>query len=76
MLHESNRDLDASLSWIDREFSSTLVELLDQLNITCTKDGEHYMASMIGRLDCNGFYTAQLEESQSRRLSSATPPRL
>lgn len=74
MVHASGRDLDATLSLIDREFTSYLVELLDQLNITSTKDGEHYMASMIGRLNYNGFYTTQLEESQSRRLSSATPP--
>ena len=73
MVHASSTDLEASLSSLDREFSSSLVELLDQLNITSTKDGEHYMASMIGRLDCNGFYTTQLEESQSRRLSSAPP---
>lgn len=74
MVHASSTDLEASLSSLDKEFSSSLVELLDQLNITSTKDGEHHMASMIGRLDYNGFYTTQLEESQSRRLSSAAPP--
>lgn len=72
VVEASSVSLDATLASLDRQFTQKLVELLDYLSIVSAKD-ERYMANMIARLDYNGFYTTQLEETQFRRLSSASP---
>ena len=70
----SSKSLESTLLSLDRQFTQTLVELLDHLNLVSAKH-ERFMANMIARLDYNGFYTTQLEETQFRRLSSTSPPK-
>ncbi|XP_057590740.1 gamma-tubulin complex component 2 isoform X2 [Hippopotamus amphibius kiboko] len=65
---------EATISKFDKNFSAHLLDLLARLSIYSTSDCEHGMASVISRLDFNGFYTERLERLSAERSQKATPP--
>ncbi|XP_067565048.1 gamma-tubulin complex component 2 isoform X2 [Pseudorca crassidens] len=65
---------EATISKFDKNFSAHLLDLLARLSIYSTSDCEHGMASVISRLDFNGFYTERLERLSAERSQKAAPP--
>ncbi|XP_037352345.1 gamma-tubulin complex component 2 [Talpa occidentalis] len=65
---------EATISKFDKNFSAHLLDLLARLSIYSTSDCEHGMASVISRLDFNGFYTRRLERLSAERSQKAAPP--
>uniref|UniRef100_A0A804HJH7 Gamma-tubulin complex component n=1 Tax=Homo sapiens TaxID=9606 RepID=A0A804HJH7_HUMAN len=64
---------EATINKFDKNFSAHLLDLLARLSIYSTSDCEHGMASVISRLDFNGFYTERLERLSAERSQKATP---
>lgn len=64
---------EATISKFDKNFSAHLLDLLARLSIYSTSDCEHGMASVISRLDFNGFYTERLERLSAERSQRAAP---
>nr|XP_031529851.1 gamma-tubulin complex component 2 isoform X1 [Vicugna pacos] len=64
---------EATISKFDQNFSAHLLDLLAQLSLYSTSDCEHGMASVISRLDFNGFYTERLERLSAERSQKAAP---
>nr|KAF6425914.1 tubulin gamma complex associated protein 2 [Molossus molossus] len=64
---------EATISKFDKNFSAHLLDLLARLSIYSTSDCEHGMASVISRLDFNGFYTERLERLSAERSQKAAP---
>nr|KAF6322984.1 tubulin gamma complex associated protein 2 [Pipistrellus kuhlii] len=64
---------EATINKFDKNFSSHLLDLLARLSIYSTSDCEHGMASVISRLDFNGFYTERLERLSAERSQKAAP---
>uniref|UniRef100_A0A8C5UXL7 Gamma-tubulin complex component n=1 Tax=Microcebus murinus TaxID=30608 RepID=A0A8C5UXL7_MICMU len=64
---------EATINKFDQNFSAHLLDLLARLSIYSTSDCEHGMASVISRLDFNGFYTERLERLSAERSQKATP---
>ncbi|KAM9618522.1 gamma-tubulin complex component 2 isoform 2-T2 [Trichechus inunguis] len=62
---------EATISKFDKNFSAHLLDLLARLSIYSTSDCEHSMASVISRLDFNGFYTERLERLSAERSQKA-----
>uniref|UniRef100_A0A8W4FHT6 Gamma-tubulin complex component n=1 Tax=Sus scrofa TaxID=9823 RepID=A0A8W4FHT6_PIG len=65
---------EATITKFDKNFSAHLLDLLARLSIYSTSDCEHGMASVISRLDFNGFYTERLERLSAERSQKAAPP--
>ncbi|XP_004579789.1 gamma-tubulin complex component 2 isoform X1 [Ochotona princeps] len=65
---------EAAISSFDKNFSAHLLDLLARLSIYSTSDCEHGMASVISRLDFNGFYAERLERLSAERSQRAAPP--
>uniref|UniRef100_A0A2I3TBM1 Gamma-tubulin complex component n=1 Tax=Pan troglodytes TaxID=9598 RepID=A0A2I3TBM1_PANTR len=64
---------EATINKFDKNFSAHLLDLLARLSIYSTSDCEHGMASVISRLDFNGFYTERLERLSAERSQKAAP---
>ncbi|XP_054975365.1 gamma-tubulin complex component 2 [Sorex araneus] len=64
---------EATISKFDKNFSAHLLDLLARLSMYSTSDCEHGMASVISRLDFNGFYTERLERLSAERSQRAVP---
>ncbi|XP_052516601.1 gamma-tubulin complex component 2 isoform X3 [Budorcas taxicolor] len=64
---------EATIDKFDKNFSAHLLDLLARLSVYSTSDCEHGMASVISRLDFNGFYTEQLERLSAERSQKAAP---
>uniref|UniRef100_F7AV85 Gamma-tubulin complex component n=2 Tax=Equus TaxID=9789 RepID=F7AV85_HORSE len=64
---------EATINKFDKNFSAYLLDLLARLSIYSTSDCEQGMASVISRLDFNGFYTERLERLSAERSQTATP---
>ncbi|KAM5241151.1 gamma-tubulin complex component 2 isoform 2-T4 [Hipposideros larvatus] len=64
---------EATISKFDKNFSAHLLDLLARLSIYSTSDCEHGMASVISRLDFNGFYAERLERLSAERSQKAVP---
>ncbi|XP_068817319.1 gamma-tubulin complex component 2 isoform X1 [Capricornis sumatraensis] len=64
---------EATINKFDKNFSAHLLDLLARLSVYSTSDCEHGMASVISRLDFNGFYTEQLERLSAERSQKAAP---
>ncbi|XP_049646500.1 gamma-tubulin complex component 2 isoform X2 [Suncus etruscus] len=64
---------EATISKFDKNFSAHLLDLLARLSIYSTSDCEHGMASVISRLDFNGFYTERLERLSAERSQRTAP---
>ncbi|KAG8517503.1 Gamma-tubulin complex component 2 [Galemys pyrenaicus] len=64
---------EATISKFDENFSAHLLDLLARLSVYSTSDCEHGMASVISRLDFNGFYAQRLERLSAERSQRATP---
>uniref|UniRef100_A0A2K6E3R6 Gamma-tubulin complex component n=1 Tax=Macaca nemestrina TaxID=9545 RepID=A0A2K6E3R6_MACNE len=64
---------EATINKFDKNFSAHLLDLLARLSIYSTSDCEHGMASVISRLDFNGFYTERLERVSAERSQKAAP---
>lgn len=64
---------EATISKFDKNFSAHLLDLLARLSIYSTSDCEHGMASVISRLDFNGFYAERLERLSAERSQKAAP---
>ncbi|KAM9197387.1 gamma-tubulin complex component 2 isoform 3-T5 [Dugong dugon] len=62
---------EATINKFDKNFSAHLLDLLARLSIYSTSDCEHSMASVISRLDFNGFYTERLEHLSAERSQKA-----
>ncbi|XP_055416995.1 gamma-tubulin complex component 2 isoform X1 [Bubalus kerabau] len=65
---------EATINKFDKNFSAHLLDLLARLSVYSTSDCEHGMASVISRLDFNGFYTERLERLSAERSQKAAPP--
>ncbi|XP_037660320.1 gamma-tubulin complex component 2 isoform X2 [Choloepus didactylus] len=65
---------EATISKFDKNFSAHLLDLLARLSVYSTSDCEHAVASVISRLDFNGFYTERLERLSAERNQKAAPP--
>uniref|UniRef100_A0A9L0J471 Gamma-tubulin complex component n=1 Tax=Equus asinus TaxID=9793 RepID=A0A9L0J471_EQUAS len=64
---------EATINKFDKNFSAYLLDLLARLSIYSTSDCEQGMASVISRLDFNGFYTERLERLSAERSQTAAP---
>lgn len=64
---------EATINKFDKNFSAHLLDLLARLSVYSTSDCEHGMASVISRLDFNGFYTEQLERLSAERSQKVAP---
>uniref|UniRef100_A0A8D2I461 Gamma-tubulin complex component n=1 Tax=Urocitellus parryii TaxID=9999 RepID=A0A8D2I461_UROPR len=64
---------EATINSFDKNFSAHLLDLLARLSVYSTSDCEHGMASVISRLDFNGFYTERLERLSAERSQKAAP---
>ncbi|ELW67307.1 Gamma-tubulin complex component 2 [Tupaia chinensis] len=64
---------EETINKFDKNFSAHLLDLLARLSIYSTSDCEHGMASVISRLDFNGFYTERLERLSAERSQKAAP---
>uniref|UniRef100_A0A8C0TTY8 Gamma-tubulin complex component n=1 Tax=Canis lupus familiaris TaxID=9615 RepID=A0A8C0TTY8_CANLF len=64
---------EATINKFDKNFSAHLLDLLARLSLYSTSDCEHSMASVISRLDFNGFYTERLERLSAERSQKAAP---
>nr|XP_048311264.1 gamma-tubulin complex component 2 isoform X2 [Myodes glareolus] len=64
---------EATINNFDKNFSAHLLDLLDRLSIYSTSNYEHGMASVISRLDFNGFYAERLERLSAERSQKAAP---
>ncbi|KAM5271869.1 gamma-tubulin complex component 2 [Ctenodactylus gundi] len=64
---------EATINNFDKNFSAHLLDLLARLSVYSTSDCEHGMASVISRLDFNGFYTERLERLSAERSQKAAP---
>nr|XP_012332148.1 gamma-tubulin complex component 2 isoform X3 [Aotus nancymaae] len=64
---------EATINKFDKNFSAHLLDLLARLSIYSTSDCEHGMASVISRLDFNGFYTERLERLSAERSQKVVP---
>lgn len=64
---------EATISKFDKNFSAHLLDLLARLSIYSTSDCEHGMASVISRLDFNGFYAERLERLSAERSQKVAP---
>ncbi|XP_055962641.1 gamma-tubulin complex component 2 [Sorex fumeus] len=64
---------EATISRFDQNFSAHLLDLLARLSVYSTSDCEHGMASVISRLDFNGFYTERLERLSAERSQRTVP---
>lgn len=64
---------EATISNFDKNFSAHLLDLLARLSVYSTSDCEHGMASVISRLDFNGFYAERLERLSAERSQRAAP---
>ncbi|XP_075390626.1 gamma-tubulin complex component 2 [Tenrec ecaudatus] len=62
---------EVTINKFDKNFSTHLLDLLARLSIYSTSDCEHSMASVISRLDFNGFYTERLERLSAERNQKA-----
>ncbi|XP_043330992.1 gamma-tubulin complex component 2 isoform X1 [Cervus elaphus] len=65
---------EATINKFDKNFSAHLLDLLARLSVYSTSDCEHGMASVISRLDFNGFYTERLERLSAERSQKVAPP--
>uniref|UniRef100_A0ABI0P0P2 Gamma-tubulin complex component n=1 Tax=Bos taurus TaxID=9913 RepID=A0ABI0P0P2_BOVIN len=65
---------EATINKFDKNFSAHLLDLLARLSVYSTSDCEHGMASVISRLDFNGFYTERLEHLSAERSQKVAPP--
>ncbi|XP_053440435.1 gamma-tubulin complex component 2 isoform X2 [Nycticebus coucang] len=64
---------EATINKFDKNFSAHLLDLLARLSIYSASDCEHSMASVISRLDFNGFYTERLQRLSAERSQRAAP---
>uniref|UniRef100_H0VBZ5 Gamma-tubulin complex component n=2 Tax=Cavia porcellus TaxID=10141 RepID=H0VBZ5_CAVPO len=64
---------EATINNFDKNFSAHLLDLLARLSVYSTSDCEHGMASVISRLDFNGFYTERLERLSAERSQKTAP---
>ncbi|XP_004700926.1 gamma-tubulin complex component 2 [Echinops telfairi] len=64
---------EVTINKFDKNFSTHLLDLLARLSIYSTSDCEHSMASVISRLDFNGFYTERLERLSAERNQKTGP---
>ena len=64
-----SEEFASTIGNFDRNFSTLLVSLLDQLSLFSATDCEHNMTNIIHRLDFNGFYTEGLERLAAERRS-------
>ncbi|XP_008821394.1 gamma-tubulin complex component 2 isoform X2 [Nannospalax galili] len=64
---------EATINNFDKNFSAHLLDLLARLSVYSTSDCEHGMASVISRLDFNGFYAERLERLSAERSQKAVP---
>uniref|UniRef100_A0A8C2YK26 Gamma-tubulin complex component n=2 Tax=Chinchilla lanigera TaxID=34839 RepID=A0A8C2YK26_CHILA len=64
---------EATINNFDKNFSAHLLDLLARLSVYSTSDCEHGMASVISRLDFNGFYTERLEHLSAERSQKTAP---
>ncbi|ERE77992.1 gamma-tubulin complex component 2 isoform X2 [Cricetulus griseus] len=64
---------EATINNFDKNFSAHLLDLLARLSVYSTSDCEHGMASVISRLDFNGFYAERLERLSAERSQKAAP---
>ncbi|XP_058154066.1 gamma-tubulin complex component 2 [Dasypus novemcinctus] len=64
---------EATIGKFDKNFSAHLLDLLARLSVYSTSDCEHAVASVISRLDFNGFYTERLERLSAERSQRASP---
>ncbi|XP_033104280.1 gamma-tubulin complex component 2-like [Anneissia japonica] len=63
----ASEEFERTIINFDTNFSTLLIDLLDNLSIYSTTNCEHNMMNIIHRLDFNGFYTQQLEGLAAER---------
>lgn len=64
---------EATMNKLYKNFSDCLLDILAQMSIYSTRDCEHGIASVISRLDFNGFYMERLFAERSQKVASHMP---